>query len=199
MKNTISIDFDIIMAPDIDKYNDIAANINWHEMEQLGIKADFTHYNRLTKWLLSTIKTLNVEDIILIEDHGRIMKYLPKDEEINLWNIDHHHDCGYHNNADKPLNCGNWVCKIPHLKYYTWINNPTSKIDNKGKSKTILINSTFNLMHYNLFNLPKPDKLILCLSEPWVPCGHRELFTVWKEILENYYNTTFEIDYTRCE
>lgn len=198
MKNIVSIDFDIIMAPDIDKYNNIAGNINWQAMEQLGIKADFTHYKRLTKWLLSTMKLLESKDIVLIEDHGQILNYISKDEDINLWNIDHHHDCGYRNSADKPLNCGNWVCKIPNLKNYTWINNPTSKSDDP-KSETILINSSFKLIHYNLFNLPKPDKLILCLSEPWVPCGHRELFMVWKEILENYYKKTFEIDYTRCE
>ena len=198
MKNIISIDFDIIMAPDIDKYNDIAANINWREMEKLGIKADFTHYRRLTNWLLSVLDKINPENIAFIEDHGQIIKHLPIDEDINLWNIDHHHDCGYSNSADKPLNCGNWVCKIPKLKYYTWINNPTS-ITDESKSKSILINSSMNLMYYNLFNLPRPDKIILCLSEPWVPYGHRELFMVWKEMLENHYNKKFEIDYTRCK
>lgn len=194
MKNIVSIDFDIIMAPDIEKYNNIAGNINWQAMEQLGIKADFTHYKRLTKWLISTMKFLESKDIVLIKDHGQILNYIPEDEDINLWNIDHHHDCGYRNS----LNCGNWACKIPNLKNYTWINNSTSILDD-SKSETILINSSFSLINYNLFNLPKPDKLILCLSEPWMPRGHRELFMVWKEILENYYNTIFEIDYTRCK
>ena len=53
MKNIISIDFDIIMAHDIDKYNDIAPNIHWPDTENLGLKADFSHSRRFTYWLLS--------------------------------------------------------------------------------------------------------------------------------------------------
>lgn len=202
MKNIVTIDFDIIMAPCIQLYNNMVPNFSWDDLKnsfpqmQL-LNADLIHYQRLTQWLLKIITKIPKEKVIFIENHGALNKYLPH-EEINVYNIDHHHDCGY---GEKPkdkeeLDCGNWVYDIAQhgfLKTYTWIKN-TSSSREKEKYEG-LINYKFDLINYNLEELPVPDLLILCLSEPWTPPEYRPLFYLWKDLLENYYQTNFVMDY----
>lgn len=202
MKNIITIDFDIIMAPCIQLYNNMVPNFNWEQLRKTFpqmqlLNADLIHYQRLTKWLLKIIKEIPKENIIFIENHGAINKYLPK-EKVNIYNIDHHHDCGYGEKTKtrEELNCGNWVYDIARhnfLNTYTWIKNVNSSQE-KEKYEG-LINHQFDLVNYELKNLPKPDLLILCLSEPWTPPEYRPLFYLWKELLEQYYQTNYTIDY----
>lgn len=202
MKNIITIDFDIIMAPCIQLYNNMVPNLNWEQLKKTFpqmqlLNADLIHYQRLTKWLFKIIKEIPKENIIFIENHGAINKYLPK-EKVNIYNIDHHHDCGYGEKTKirEELNCGNWVYDIARhnfLNTYTWIKNVSSSQE-KEKYEG-LINHQFDLVNYELENLPKPDLLILCLSEPWTPPEYRPLFYLWKELLEQYYQTSFTIDY----
>lgn len=135
------------------------------------LNADLIHYQRLTKWLLKIIKEIPKENIVFIENHGAINKYLPK-EKVNIYNIDHHHDCGYGEKTKvrEELNCGNWVYDIARhgfLNMYTWIKNVNSSQE-KEKYEG-LIDYQFDLINYELKNLPRPDLLVLCLSEPWDP------------------------------
>lgn len=206
MKNIITIDFDIIMAPCINLYNDLIPNKSWdffNQFEQMKtLTADLNHYQKLTEWLIKILPYLNKEQIIVIEDHGQIIKYLEDNNKVNIYNIDHHHDCGYQKDEEMPdnkLNCGNWglfLKKKNILNNFIWINNINSDIPPKEKK---LVNfSSFQLSEYNLNTIPVPDKLILCLSEPWTPPMFRPLFYTWLDILNNYYNTKFEIDFERC-
>jgi len=161
------------------------------------LNADLIHYQRLTKWLYEIIKKISKENIIFIENHAAINKYLPR-EKMNVYNIDHHHDCGYglKTEESESLNCGNWVYDISRhgfLNTYTWIKNISSSQE-KEKYEG-LINYQFDLLDYDLEKLPKPDLLILCLSEPWTPPEYRPLFYLWKDLLERYYQTEFTMDY----
>lgn len=202
MKNIVTIDFDIVMAPCIGLYNNMVPNLSWKELKNLFpqmqlLNADLIHYRRLTQWLLKIIEKIPKEKIVFIENHGALNKYLPQ-EEINVYNIDHHHDCGYGENIKdrEELDCGNWVYDIARhgfLKTYTWIKNTSSSRD-KEKYEG-LINYKFDLINYDLEELPIPDLLVLCLSEPWTPPEYQSLFFLWKDLLENYYQTNFVMDY----
>lgn len=203
MKNIVTIDFDIIMAPSIELYND-SVKKGWDYLLQFNqmklLTADLIHYQRLTNWLIKIIKKMDKENIYFIEDHGQILKYIENDnEKINIYNIDHHHDCGYNNIKNEKLNCGNWGLKLKELNVlnnFYWIKNKNSNLPPKEKE---IINLTkYNLINFNLDDLPIPDKLILCLSEPWIPPTFRPLFYIWLDILNEYYNTKFEIDFERC-
>lgn len=209
MKNIVTIDFDIIMAPCIDLYNNLVPNYSWENLlnfEQMRLlTADLIHYQKLTQWLVAIIKKLNKEDIVFIEDHGQILKYLSTDEKLNIYNIDHHHDCGYDKDENKTINelklhCGNWGLFLENMgiiNNFYWINNDSSFSPPIDKQKVKYLE--YKLSNFNLFNLPTPDKLIICLSEPWVPPMFRTLFYTWLDILNEHYNTRFEIDFERCK
>lgn len=202
MKNIVTIDFDIIMAPCIGLYNNLVPSYNWDELKtsfpqmQL-LNSDLIHYSRLTNWLYEIIPQLTQSQIIFIENHGALNKFLPL-EKINVYNIDHHHDCGYGKfdpDEQETLNCGNWVYDIARhdfLNSYTWIKNTNSNEDPPKYEN--LINQKINLSEFDLKLLPKPDLLFLCLSEPWTPPEYRPLYYLWKEILDKYYNYNFIID-----
>lgn len=196
----LTIDFDIIMAPSIELYNDKVPKISWEELlndpyYQL-LTTDNIHYFRLTQFLLSLIKQIKKEDIIIIEDHKHVFDYVK--EKSTIINIDHHHDLGYKDNHPKPeLNCGNWAAELGKnnlLKKYIWIHNRNSLMPEENKEFL-----TYDICLEDVKNLSMRgkniDKLILCLSEPWVPPYVRPLFFSWIELLDFYYNTKFEIQF----
>ena len=82
----LTIDFDIIMAPSIELYNDKVPKISWEELlndpyYQL-LTTDNIHYFRLTQFLLSLIKQIKKEDIIIIEDHNHVFDYVKEKSTI---------------------------------------------------------------------------------------------------------------------
>lgn len=208
MKNILTIDFDIIMAPCIELYNHMVPNVSWENLmtnfsQGKLFHADLYLYQFLTDKLLFLLEKMNKEDIVVIENHGQIIKYLDLNEKMNIYNIDHHHDCGYPNSQGKIeediLNCSNWgliLSKKKILNNFYWIRNDNSNIPNNDVRKVDFID--IELSKFNFENMPIPDQLILCLSEPWVPPYIRPLFFTWLDIANKYYNTEFEIDYTRC-
>ena len=208
MKNILTIDFDIIMAPCIELYNHMVPSISWENLmanfsQGKLFHADLYLYQYLTDKLLFLLEKMNKEDIVVIEDHGQIIKYLDLNEKMNIYNIDHHHDCGYPGSQEKIeediLNCSNWGLILSEKKIlnnFYWIRNHNSSIPNKDIRKVDFID--IDLSEFNFENMPIPDKLVLCLSEPWVPPYIRPLFFTWLDIANKYYNTEFEIDYTRC-
>lgn len=190
MKNIITIDFDIIMKPSISLYNDLATD-NWLDLLKMPearlFRADNVIYRKVSNYVFKLINSLSDEQIIFIEDHSRVINYVNEDEKINLINIDHHHDTGYENNSFVSLdniNCGNWarwLLEQNNLNSYIWINNKNSEIDQEYVSK---INNIIDINKINLDTLLKPDLLILCLSEPWVPPHHRPLYYIWQDYFE---------------
>lgn len=207
MKNIVTIDFDIIMAPCIEIYNDLIAPMGWEhflKIDQMKVlTADLDHYQKLTNYLIKIIKKLNKENIVFIENHAQIIHYLDTNERLNIYNIDHHHDCGYRNDEGKKrheleLTCGNWALFLKNmniLNNFYWINNKNSNRPPEEKKQIKYVEHELN--DFNLDNLPIPDKLIICLSEPWVPPMFRPLYFLWMDIFNEHFNTRFEIDYTR--
>lgn len=123
-----------------------------------------------------------------------MIKYLTDETDIFLINIDHHHDCGYENNnltsfvSLDEINCGNWAKRLFDMKQlisYVWIKNPNSDV---SQDTTSAINNIIDFEAIELDLLPKPDQLILCLSEPWVPPHYRPLFKIWQDYFEKKHN-----------
>lgn len=210
--NVLSIDFDIVMAPDINLYNDIInCQGNQVTIEKLieshyflsGLRVDFEHYKKLTLYLLEVIKSLKPEDIRISYNHEDI-KYLLKDlSNVNVINIDHHHDLGYDSDEDlrgcKECSCANWAKYFldrKNIATYTWIKNT-----NSNEKKDMFLQSwSKNLYERELINinsleefLPKIDKLFICLSPEWVPEWYHSLFYLWVDYFNKYYNTYFTI------
>ena len=100
--NILSIDFDIIMAPDINLYNNLVSpsedgmrNITKlaedHPLLQ-GCRADLGHYQRIVEILMNVIYGMGVEDIRISYSHEDIKNVLNDLSNVTVYNIDHHHD-----------------------------------------------------------------------------------------------------------
>lgn len=188
----LTIDFDMIMEPSINIYNGLVdPNISYSNLfAGIGFMenptADLTIYERLIDLLIS-IQCPRVA----IESHEDAYNFIKEQKftDVDLINIDHHHDIGYKSNLFleyQPLDCGNWVGKgllDKTIKSYTWINNDNSvapeeiianQIDNRFR--TISFNNK-NIKNY----LQNVEYVILCKSAAWVPNLYLPLFDLMKK------------------
>ncbi|MCR4662050.1 MAG: hypothetical protein K5765_08670 [Clostridia bacterium] len=199
MKQIVTIDFDILMAPSIGLYNNAVPGADWDSLEKNPyfqlLKIDAIHYQKIVNYIFHCIQYLPKENIHFIEDHGQAVKYI--NEKCDVINIDHHHDVGYGDDIEKQESptCANWVYylyKNNLLNNYTWIKNDNSEIiplDRKINVPMI----TVDLNNFDLSSLDIPDELIICLSEPWVPPYIRPLFYTIMDICNQYYGIHFDI------
>ena len=189
--NIVSIDFDIIMAPSIEFYNNFTHDRYLFDNPLLKVcNADLEHYRKLTTWFFKNLKNVNYENVIFIKSHEQAVNYINKGD--TLINIDHHHDLGYKKEEDiKPdepkCHCGNWVKYLFDnniISDYIWINNKnsTQPLYFNGKIEQCAIED------YNLDSLTG-DKVIICLSPEWVPPQFHPLFYSWMDICGKGFNT----------
>ena len=198
----ITIDFDIIMAPSIDLYNNISSS-PWEERYERHpllklADADFVTYHKLTQYLLYIVPKMKKENIHFIANHQSVLNYLTNiTEPIDVINIDHHHDIVYGDGLEK-LTCGNWVSWIDKeykLNSYLWVHDNNSRFP---KEEDVKISYTKkNVSEYNdeqyKYNTP-PDELIICLSGEWVPPQYKRLFFVWFDICNYIHNTHYDLE-----
>ena len=188
MHHIVSIDFDIIMAPSIQLYNNMVGPDKWEQefmdIPQLALsQADLQHYQILIQWLLTVVPQMKPGDIHFILDHEKILNFLPEDNDIIITNIDHHHDIAYEpphfydKVTDSNLTCGNWVKYIAdnkNLVRYHWVNNANSTFVPDECSG--LLTSATDFRDFNFNALAVPQTLVICLSPLWVPPTYRPLF-----------------------
>lgn len=192
--NIVSIDFDIIMAPSIELYNSFEQKTLYEDYYFNLFNADLVIYSKLTEWLLKWIPEINSSDIHFIESHEQIVNFIPNSTEVCLFNIDHHHDLGYAppeelEKENFQLNCGNWgwyLLKNNLINNYIWIKNGNSR-------KCFNDKCNFNSKNFYDFDLSelKPDKIIICLSTPWVPEHYHSLYNVWMSIAGKLNNNQY--------
>ena len=204
MKKILSIDFDIIMYPCIEIYNQRVPTFSWNDLKTnplFGlVYGDLELYTKLTKFLLEQTKKLEANNFHFIESHESIVNYLPKNQEFELTNIDHHHDIAYcekdgQTKITSNLGCGNWVKYCFDNNYpitkYTWIHSDCSNFPIEQDKH--FLTDTRPIFSFNPY-FGDYDEIIICLSKPWVPPNYQELFYNWINILENIYNTSFSIN-----
>jgi hypothetical protein len=184
-----TIDFDIIMHPCIDIFNDsdLTADQYLNRYDFLGhMAADLELYVQLTNFILSFDK----EKIVFIYAHSDIIDHLKEiTEPIDLYNIDYHHDVIYEENINwksplKEYNEGNWVKKLwddGKIKKYVWLKdykseNPSSKVEKK------YITSKHFIYLYNLNELKDSDKIYISLSPEWIPSYYTCLYDLWEDL-----------------
>lgn len=154
------------------------------------------HYEKLTILIELLLKKKNIK-IYFINNHDRLLNYLPNHETFNLINIDHHHDLGYDDDNEdvSEITCANWVYKLYEwnkIDTYTWINNFNSKFPKNEKLK--LINYDLELEYYDINLIPDINYVFICLSSPWIPPYYIPLFTTWVRLVGLEQNKAIEID-----
>lgn len=191
--NVLSIDFDIIMAPDIQLYNNLVGGSKGHSDLVINhpmlasARADLYTYQKLVIYLMSIIQEINVADIRVAHGHNDIENLIKDDKDVHIFSFDHHHDCGYGENKHlenfKECSCANWV-RFYHdagvITNYTWIKNTNSETEEIEDLDYI---TTINIHECDLTALPKFDKLFICLSPEWVPEQYHALFFLMLDLI----------------
>ena len=201
MKTVLTIDFDIIMEPNLPLYNDLVPGQSWEnllkypQMNTLQINAG--HYEKLTT-LIDVLSNKEDIPIYFIDNHDQVVKYTKDFEKFNLINIDHHHDLGYHKDEDiNEINCSNWVKQLykqDKINEYTWVNNTMSCYPEEDNVKELLTYD-ISLEMYSIDLMPVPDMVIICLSPPWVPPYYLPLFTTWLRLVSLHRHQMIDIDH----
>lgn len=197
----ISIDFDIIMSPSINFYNDMVgddvllSNLleDFPQLEN-SFNADLYIYQYFTRFI--TQMCMNGVPVHFITNHQDIIPFLSKyDEPVNVYNFDHHHDIGYGiNNWNMKINkvaCGNWVKygKDNNLiNDYIWIHD-----DNAGELEGIprkkYLTKEYSLNEYSAKKHSLDiGEIIICASWEWIPPSYNPLFNTWIAICEEILN-----------
>lgn len=194
MVNILSVDFDWIMEPCIELYNKTAHdNINVEDScpssRNVALQPDYEKYKQLGIYLKNiTDKIEDKSKVIFADKHKDIITCI-KDKwkleiPLHIYNIDHHHDCGYDLTIEDCLKYGidssNWVYGSENIKKYTWIGNSNSETftitDEKVKHfNTFMMSNDINTINYIDF-----DYVFVCLSPGWIP---KQLWPLY-ELLE---------------
>lgn len=200
--DVLSIDFDIIMAPTIEYYNHMVPFRKWEDIQienpyMYNPKADLSHYNYLL-CLLDKIITKE-KDIYVAYNHKMIIDFLSNVDIIDIINIDHHHDLGYHLEENEKDNCANWakqLLKSGKMRNYIWAKNvnsqlPVDSIKKELESYNYTI-ADFNELKDKIADM-KFDKIFLCMSPEWVPPYYQQLFYGILDLLNQKLNCHLEI------
>lgn len=206
MYQILTIDFDIIMAPSIQLYNDIIGDqkginkvIKNYPLLEYTLTGDFFIYETLTRELMKLFKRVSAEKVKFISEHQTLIKLTEEFDRFDLINIDHHHDIGY--NSTRPTTkivrpeCGNWVKYLSDknkINQYIWIHNENSNFPENGLSKPYLYDSV-EIKNFNFDAIEQIDKLIICNSPQWIPPNIQGLFMAWVSIAEEFYGKSFSI------
>ena len=212
MINTIlSIDLDILFAPQIGIYNNLINNTINYESNWDNISDEYDIYNFLpnNKYYNILIDILNVYDdqvnkIYIGEDHSSILTALNNEKEsfytpykFNIYNIDFHHDISYNQSQQIDIynqiaSCSNWVGFLSYynfLEEYYWWSDPCSSF-----SKKLLLNEdTKGIMpkHFTRKELLidqfpldlQIDMLFITYSIPWIPPCY---YLIIKDLLQRF-------------
>ena len=192
MKTVLSIDFDLIMKPSIEAYNNMVNGVDPNESIAARGKefpflqclpADLEIYKTLTEYISKIAKDKKV----FIKDHReafQLIKDFAKDEKVNLINIDHHHDIMYQISDIEPAEPtdANWVRHLYDngiIEKYSWVRNNNSRMPFDWVQKDFP-DVDYLYFEREMLNEIKPDYVIICLSPAWVPPLYYPLFDLWK-------------------
>jgi hypothetical protein len=80
---------------------------------------------------------------------------------------------------------------VPNIQSYTWLNNFNSgDIPDDRKIKDTVIQPVEQI---DLYSLPKPDKIFICYSPPWIPPMYWPLYCLWMDICNKQFNTFYQM------
>lgn len=202
--NVTTIDFDIIMAPVIESYNDLIEkdkmldNILDKYPYMNNMQGDLFIYEYLTRFIVQTIKEIDQSNVYFITSHEQIVDIINNTQDkIDLVNIDHHHDLGYDitnwNKKESNAYVGNWVKFLydrNQINSYIWIGDEYSIMPDQD---CLIGYSFFNVKEINLLNvIKKTDVLVICESPEWIPFHYTPLFQSWEGLCETWYNVKFD-------
>ena len=206
--NILSVDLDWIMEPSIEGYNFIANNNideTWAAVKNLlpglTFPEDFNKLNQLTKLLFDTKRKVDPAHFCIEDSHEQIVDHIKKwniNQPFAIYNIDHHHDCGYDNDRNtnsitgffENIHCSNWVTSLRYTNTrfidYNWICNKNSDMTLQDIAESYIPNFK-KTIHINSLDNVKFDYIFICKSYCWVPPRTRKLLDSFIFALKQFY------------
>ena len=198
-KTILTIDFDIIMYPCLQIYNDLVGGdvnptANWEFLKRERGLEPFIKYDANVLKMIGTIikhHRNKGSKFIVCEEHQQVVDYLKlsgtyDEDNFNIINIDFHHDIWYRPEDKNVLinfddyNCSNWLGylllkdKIETMSWYAAYNS-TNFFDNSYQQEMPL--SKFRLDELSdIYNQDCIDEIYFVLSPQWVPYEFHHLF-----------------------
>ena len=196
--NILSVDFDWIMEPSIKAYNDITDGLipldeTLASSPGITISPSYAKFKDLVIYTGNIAQTMVASNhVVFGKNHNEIITSIENiwhiNRPYNIYNIDHHHDCGYTVETleelyNQGLGCGNWVPYCKNLNEYIWINNRNSDLQ--------IIDEVFQNFHkftrtsdLHLIDYIPFDYMFVCLSPGWIPSKLFPLYDVLKFNIE---------------
>lgn len=192
------------MEPSIALYNDYVKSATgpWDAFQTIAsgvtFHASLEKYADLCLFLSThTSMSLTSADVLVCDEHQEILNLIDLNRPFNLYNIDHHHDCGYPPDFDEikkmyqeiGVTCGNWVYdltqKAPtNFLSYTWIGNKNSTMPVSEIME--LIPKFANCCDLQILDRIIFDKIFICLSPQWVPPQYYPLFNAMTSLFAHF-------------
>lgn len=147
----------------------------YNSLEDIGVVKEY-------ETLLEKLSEYGPVKVIITDSHKWMATMCEDIEQINIWNIDFHHDAF----GDGPLNCGNWVNVLKREKDVTvkWIGREDSLEDRDGLTERC-----------SWEELPEEvDWIYLCRSSVWSPPHLDGLFCRLAEEVEDICQGIVEIE-----
>ena len=223
MSRVLTIDIDYIwhnvtdnsFVPQIDtikkyqRYEELPNNYNYVNIDQGNLLYIWEVYTKALE-VCSNVSFCHYHDAILFE------LLQEKYRQIDLINIDHHHDIFYHMEELPEINIdeGNWIirlCQLDLLSTYTWIKNEDSEDFELGQRYEDLMKIVPGvdgwLYHpilrtdYTFTNF-KFDHINICLSPTNMSDTQWHYFDMFHIAYKNYYRkepTIIGEGYGRCD
>lgn len=200
----LSIDFDWVMEPFIQAYNQYSrANKSgpdetWKIIEaeipalkyNCNFEMDYEKYANLYFFLREVCKHNPKSYILIGQNHNEIIPAIKKVHHeiggpLEIINIDHHHDRGYHHNdieefKERPYDCTNWLhylTKYYQVNKYIWVRNKNSEMQlchELPKNHEYITLTDLKDLNTN----DHYDLIFICSSYDWVPLKYRPLFNI---------------------
>lgn len=185
--NILTIDFDWIMGPCIEAYNNFISeddyetrDLCWEDIHKALPEFRFTPDLNLFENVWELCET-HKEHLYIINSHEQVIPLCP-DQFDTLINIDHHHDWYSEEKFIRVPNCATWAQYLwerKRIKKYIWICNTTSL--NSLPTDPNLIK--WDQDPFVLLVKYPIDKCILCKSEYWLS---DEGIQLWDILTRNF-------------
>jgi len=196
--NVLSIDLDFIAEPYIQLYhkinNERSVDIQWNEVFNdpalIGSNFDINPSNVVYALDIFSRALAKCKNVVFGITHDTILFELQDENNLNIVNIDHHHDImydSYHDDRDLQFDIvreGTWVEYLHRqgrLQKYVWIKNKNSMVN----SSSSLTFSSYLKNEYQFEMIP--DLIYVCLSPTYIPKFHWFYFKIFINLYKALY------------
>jgi hypothetical protein len=175
-------------------------------ISKYGFDEDIKNFKFIFDIFKKAIKT--TDNVVFALEHQQIINEFKNfDSELNIINIDQHHDIIYKSSDEEDVEkynilwCGTWiywVCKYKKIKNYHWIMNDTSYsydvVLNKNKVPNGYREYTLKTLDYDINDIDF-DLIFVCLSPQYIHPKHWFYFDLLRVFYEKEKNVKVHLKY----